>query len=214
MSYPPDPNNPYSKPDQPQQPGYGYPPQQPPQQPGYGYPQQPQQPAQDPYAQQPGYGYPQQPPQQPQPGYGYPAAPPYPGAGYGGGLPGQPMYASWIQRVGAYIIDLVIIDALPLILRVGGTALSVIGDLIALGLFLWLCYMEGTTGQTPGKKALGIRLVREVDGQVIGFGLAVVRKICHIVDSVICCIGFLWPLWDGKRQTLADKIMSTVVVKP
>jgi hypothetical protein len=32
------------------------------------------------------------------------------------------------------------------------------------------------------------------------------------VDSIICYVGYLFPLWDQQRQTLADKIMSTVVV--
>ena len=31
-------------------------------------------------------------------------------------------------------------------------------------------------------------------------------------DSIICYIGWLFPLWDSKRQTLADKIMKTVVI--
>ncbi|MDQ1423726.1 MAG: hypothetical protein QOD72_1224, partial [Acidimicrobiaceae bacterium] len=33
----------------------------------------------------------------------------------------------------------------------------------------------------------------------------------HVADSIICGIGYLFPLWDVKRQTLADKIMKTVV---
>jgi uncharacterized RDD family membrane protein YckC len=32
------------------------------------------------------------------------------------------------------------------------------------------------------------------------------------VDGIICYIGWLFPLWDAKKQTLADKIMGTVVV--
>jgi hypothetical protein len=32
------------------------------------------------------------------------------------------------------------------------------------------------------------------------------------VDTIICYIGWLFPLWDAKRQTIADKIMSTVCV--
>jgi len=32
----------------------------------------------------------------------------------------------------------------------------------------------------------------------------------HIIDGLICNIGYLFPLWDAKRQTIADKIMSTV----
>jgi hypothetical protein len=31
------------------------------------------------------------------------------------------------------------------------------------------------------------------------------------VDSIICFVGYLFPLWDPKRQTIADKIMTTVV---
>ncbi len=48
--------------------------------------------------------------------------------------------------------------------------------------------------------------------QPIGMGKAFVRDIAHIVDSVICYVGWLFPLWDEKRQTLADKMQSTVVV--
>ena len=40
--------------------------------------------------------------------------------------------------------------------------------------------------------------------------MAFVRDLCHIIDQVICYIGYLFPLWDAKRQTLADKIMTTV----
>ncbi len=42
--------------------------------------------------------------------------------------------------------------------------------------------------------------------------MGVVRTIAHIVDSIICYIGWLFPLWDAQRQTLADKIVKTVVL--
>ena len=58
----------------------------------------------------------------------------------------------------------------------------------------------------------GVKLVKESTGQPIGMGLAFVRDIAHIVDSIICYVGWLFPLWDTKRQTIADKIMSTVVL--
>ncbi|WP_067819743.1 RDD family protein [Nocardia inohanensis] len=181
---------------------------------------------------QPGYGgYPQQQP----PGYGYP--PP----GYGGPTP---PYASWLQRVGAALVDGLIIGVPSGILYIigfaigskdmdcttvegdysystecsggltgAGLALVILGGLIAFALSLYFIYMEGTTGQTPGKKILGIKLIREADGQVLGFGMAFVRRICHIVDSLPCYLGWLWPIWDAKKQTFADKILSTIVVK-
>ncbi|MFD8548298.1 RDD family protein [Streptomyces sp. NPDC059649] len=237
-----DPNNPYGQPPQAPQAPYGQQPPVPPQGgPGYGYPQQPQAP------QQP-YGYPQQgqvPPQQPYGGYPQQA-------GYA--MPGMPQgYASWGARVGAYLIDYLIVGLVPTILYfialamsasaatvtpdtsscppgdiqcisdayntaadnatpVGSFVLIAIAGLIGLAAGLFVLAKEGSTGQTPGKKALGIRLVKEATGQPIGFGMAFVRKLCHILDG-FCCLGYLWPLWDEKSQTFADKIAGTVVVK-
>jgi uncharacterized RDD family membrane protein YckC len=210
------PNNPYEKPQNPQnpqqqppqQPGYGYPQQQP-QQPGYGYPQQAPQgvPQQQGYPQQPGYGYPQA-PQVPASAYGYPQQP-----GYGT----QPSYANWGQRFLGTLVDMLVF-AVPYILAGIGAAndipaLAIIGYLIVIGLAIWLLIMEGRTGQTLGKKALGIRLVRESDGQPLGVGMAFVRRLAHFLDTLACYLGWLWPAWDAKRQTFADKVCSSIVIR-
>jgi len=42
--------------------------------------------------------------------------------------------------------------------------------------------------------------------------MSFLRQLVHILDSLACYIGWLWPLWDAKSQTFADKIMNTVVV--
>ncbi|OBA57482.1 hypothetical protein A5647_23560 [Mycobacterium sp. 1100029.7] len=97
---------------------------------------------------------------------------------------------------------------------------STIGQLVQwlatlVGLAYWLWnrgYRQGTTGQSLGKTVMKIKVVSETTGQPIGFGLSVVRDLAHFVDAVICFIGFLFPLWDAKRQTLADKILTTVVL--
>jgi hypothetical protein len=34
--------------------------------------------------------------------------------------------------------------------------------------------------------------------------------VAHLLDSIVCNLGYLFPLWDAKRQTIADKVMSTV----
>ena len=73
-------------------------------------------------------------------------------------------------------------------------------------------YRGGTTGYTIGRGVAGCKLVKESTGETIGMGMAFVRDIAHIVDSIICYVGWLFPLWDNKRQTIADKIMSTVVL--
>ena len=69
------------------------------------------------------------------------------------------------------------------------------------------------TGQSIGKSVMGTYVVRESDGQYIGGGMAIGRSLLHIVDVIPCLVGLLWPLWDAKKQTFADKIVGTVVVK-
>ncbi|MVZ99316.1 RDD family protein [Actinomadura sp. LD22] len=222
-----------------QQPGYGQPPAQPgygqpPAQPGYGQP-----PAQPGYGQppaQPGYGQPAA-----QPGYGQPpAAPPAYGA-QPAPAPAQPAYqevhhhhygstgqlAQWGSRAGSFIIDYLIaivpffvLWLLGNLLASAGSGAAVLGALfmiigiaIWIGVFLWICYQEGTTGQSIGKRQMGTRLIGAQTGQPIGFGMAVARKLAHILDGAVCYLGYLWPLWDERRQTFADKICNTLVVR-
>ena len=136
---------------------------------------------------------------------------PYPSAPYGA-VPTGGSYASWIQRVGAYLIDIGPIIILEAIF-VKVTAIYVIVALAGLGWTIYnRWYQAGTTGQSLGKKVLNLRLVSEQTGEPIGMLMAFVRDICHVVDAIICYIGFLFPLWDAKRQTLADKIVKTVVI--
>jgi uncharacterized RDD family membrane protein YckC len=73
-------------------------------------------------------------------------------------------------------------------------------------------YRQGTTGSSIGKSIMNFKVVSERTWQPIGFGLSIVRQLAHFVDLIICYIGYLFPLWDTKRQTLADKIMITVCV--
>nr|WSW47522.1 RDD family protein [Streptomyces sp. NBC_01001] len=205
-----DPNNPYG-----QQPPQGQP----------GYPQQ------APQGVPPQYGYPQQPPQGvPPQQYGYPqqTPPPY-GAYPPPGMPGMPgsgmpPLAHWGQRFGAYLLDLLIIAGPMYALGFIDLATAdnpataepgiffTIGVLYAIGMAIFQLYKEGTTGQTIGKKVLGISVRREADGNTLGFGMAFVRKLAHALDSLACYVGWLWPLWDEKKQTFADKVCSTVVI--
>jgi len=207
----------YGQPAQPQpgqygqQPGYGGQ-----QQPGYGQPQQPA-----PYGQQPGqYG---QQPQQPgqygqQPGqYGQPGYPQQYGQPGFGAVPGN--LAAWPNRVGGALIDGLIVGV-PYGIGTAFSAnedlaiISLIFYLIGIGLAIWnVIIRQGNTGQTVGKQVLGLKLVGADTGQPVGPGKAFLRQLTHILDSAACYIGYLWPLWDEKKQTFADKINNTYVIK-
>jgi len=168
--------------------------------------------------------YPPPPPNDP---YGeQPAQPQYGAPGYGaqGGY-GAPAvaYASWIQRVGAYLIDYAPVLVFNVLAQTLGrstvdgvrTYNALYSVLSLIGLIIWAYnrwYQAGKTGQSWGKKALNLRLVGEQTGQPIGFGLAFVRDLAHFIDSIICLVGFLFPLWDAKKQTISDKIVKTLVV--
>lgn len=160
--------------------------------------------------------------------YPPPPPPPYPPPPPGSqsqpaGWAGPPL-ASWGERAGAFLVD----AAVPLVILVGGlvvaAAMSALSDalwvlvlLLAYGasfaFVVWNLVQQGSTGQTIGKRTLGIRLLREADGRPVGAGLSIGRYLLHVVDQIPCYVGYLWPLWDRKRQTFADKIVGTVVVK-
>jgi uncharacterized RDD family membrane protein YckC len=90
---------------------------------------------------------------------------------------------------------------------------SGLASLAALVYVVWnYGYKQGTTGSSIGKGIMKFKVVSEKTWQPIGFGMSIVRQIAHFVDAIICYIGYLFPLWDAKRQTLADKIMTTVCV--
>jgi uncharacterized RDD family membrane protein YckC len=184
----------------------------PPPPPGYGQPSYGQ-----PGYDQSGYG---------QPGYGQPPPPP----GYGQPNWGQPSYgpptgtlAEWPQRALGLVVDvafvLVIVVVGIILSAILGAVSSTLGLLVgllvyvvALGYEILQLVKQGNTGQTIGKKIIGLKLVGESTGQPIGAGMSIIRYIAHFVDSLICYIGWLFPLWDAKKQTIADKIMHTVVV--
>ncbi|MCW2856190.1 MAG: hypothetical protein JWR52_1805 [Marmoricola sp.] len=130
-----------------------------------------------------------------------------------GAVPAIP-YAAWPQRFLAWLIDngpvFVVIIILEAALGNGG---NILGDLIALGWFIYnYGIQQGTTGYTLGKGIIGIKTINESTGQPVGTGMAIVRGITHILDTLACFIGWFWPLWDDKRQTFADKILTQVVI--
>jgi uncharacterized RDD family membrane protein YckC len=88
-----------------------------------------------------------------------------------------------------------------------------LGIVAIVAIHLWnRVFRMGRTGQSMGKKVMGIRLVEEYTGRPMGAGMCFVREIAHTLDQFLY-LGYLWPLWDPKRQTFADKILSTVVVE-
>jgi uncharacterized RDD family membrane protein YckC len=220
-------------------PVHGQPPYHP--QPGYGqqsgYGQQPGYDQQSGYGQQPAYG--QQPYDQsgyPQQGYGQAGY----GPAYGPGIIAvRNDYATWGKRVGAYLIDFIPSLIGQVIFYIGygilitnvavqsqsgsaatpnftaGLVPMIIGFVVLLAALGWQIYnrwiVAGKTGQSMGKRVMKISLISEETAQPIGALNAFLRDLVHILDGILW-IGFLFPLWDVKKQTFSDKIMKTAVI--
>ena len=136
---------------------------------------------------------------------GSPVAPP---AGTTG--PSGPR-ASFGQRLGAYLIDVILIAiAVGILTAVLKTTGYFVGIAIGLAYFV---YFEGSpSGQTIGKRVLDIRVIDYATGGSLGYGKAFLRWIGRIVSGAICLLGYLWMIWDKEKQTWHDKIAGTVVV--
>jgi uncharacterized RDD family membrane protein YckC len=136
---------------------------------------------------------------------------------------GYVLLATYGQRVGAFLVDIGIPGgvAVMILLAVLGTRdlaliLGVYGGatVLAMAFMLWNSgYLQGRTGQSLGKRLLGIRLVSRCNCRPVGFGRAVVRQFAHLLDGMPLLLGYLWPLWDEHRQTFADKLCGTLVVQ-
>jgi uncharacterized RDD family membrane protein YckC len=126
--------------------------------------------------------------------------------------------ATWWQRVGAALLDLLsIVVPAALLAQIGVEIGSYWGNVLGIPtwLVIWLynrCYLGGTTGQSWGKRASHLKLVRVTDKQPVGARSAFVRDLAHALDILTIGVGYLFPLWNGQRQTLADKVMKTVVI--
>jgi len=141
--------------------------------------------------------------------------------------------ASWLQRVGATLLD-----AVPLIIATvaffaiwgekaatnDGASWSVSVEITGLPaivlMVLFLAWFvvnwvvgQGTSGQTIGKKIVGIAIVGADTGRPLGPGLTIGRQLIHIVDVLPCFLGLLWPLWDAEKRTFADMATRSRAVR-
>ncbi|WP_006247360.1 RDD family protein [Mycolicibacterium tusciae] len=148
-------------------------------------------------------------------------------------------YTPWFTRVLAYVIDSIPVYLLAII---GGVVLSAwqvettcvsgafcatggsgpsttawiifsVCVLIAMVFSLWnFVVRQGNTGSSIGKQMMKFKVVGEQTQEPIGIFRSLLRQLAHGIDALICYVGFLFPLWDAKRQTIADKLMKTVCV--
>ena len=67
-------------------------------------------------------------------------------------------------------------------------------------------------GYTVGKKVMGIRVVT-TGGEQLDWVKSFIRAVSKILSALALLIGYLWMLWDEKKQTWHDMIADTFVVE-
>jgi uncharacterized RDD family membrane protein YckC len=67
-------------------------------------------------------------------------------------------------------------------------------------------------GATPGKRMLGLVIVDAGTGGRPPLPRLLLRYVGYLLSALPLFLGFLWALWDPRRQGWHDKLAQTVVV--
>lgn len=122
--------------------------------------------------------------------------------------------AGWWYRVGATVVDSIIVGIVQaLLLRGAGSSGAILALLAG---FAYQGWFLSTRGQTPGMMAVGTRLVDAQTGANVSFwrgvGRAAVEQALFVLFVLPGLVDILWPLRDPQRRTLHDKAVGTLVV--
>ena len=135
-------------------------------------------------------------------------------------------YAGFVTRAIAFAIDVALVDLAAVVVAiVVGLGISafevtdvVVTITIAVGGLAYLAWFVGyfamfwsTTGQTPGARAMGVRVVCP-GGEPVRLGAAIVRLAGMALAALPLFAGFLLILVDDRRRGLQDRLARTVVV--
>jgi uncharacterized RDD family membrane protein YckC len=136
-------------------------------------------------------------------------------------------YGSRFGRLIAYILDGLVMGvvlgipysiAMGLLVGASGSSDSaaligmVIMIVVLAAFLLWKPWFWSHGGQTPAYKLLGLRVVRAADGGPVGMGQGIGRMLGYFVSNIVFSLGFVWILFDSKRQGWHDKLAGTVVI--
>jgi uncharacterized RDD family membrane protein YckC len=135
---------------------------------------------------------------------------------------GSPDYAGFGQRAVALLIDwlIVVVVSMPVIVLAFGAeyfsldpmrrawdlVFTLVVGIVVVGFWRYC-------GATPGKLAVGVRIVDARTGAVPSTGRLVVRFLAYVVSALPLYLGFLWAAVDRRKQGWHDKIAGTVVVQ-
>ncbi len=120
----------------------------------------------------------------------------------------------WGILIGLYIALIIVVAILSAISDTLGGLVLFLGWLGILGFSIYnYIYLQGTEGQTIGKKQQNTRLISDETGQPVGIGMAVARYFLGGFLGSICLLDYIWIFIDEENRRLSDKILTMRVVQ-
>jgi len=126
--------------------------------------------------------------------------------------------ASFGRRFVAVIIDVIVLAVFSQVVGQFLKGGHVLNEIVAIGwtplvgALYFTLFEGGASGQTPGKRALKIRVVDVQDDVSIGYIRALLRFIVSWVSLIVLFIGYLSMLGEPSGQTWHDIAARSLVV--
>jgi len=133
-------------------------------------------------------------------------------------------YATWTKRARALFIDSIWWTAIVLFVPLGPS----LDDLLtasdpAASLLVWTLLGQSIPivvtgvlwavwGTSPGKRATRLRIVDADTGRPMTVKQAALRTLGYLLTFTLCGAGFLWVLFNSRKQALHDRLANTVVI--
>lgn len=114
------------------------------------------------------------------------------------------------RRFIASAIDGIIMSIVSSLLYFGASEPGGIASFVIGAVYTWY-FLTAERGQTPGKRIMGIRVIK-TDGSRISDKDALVRYVGAIVGAICLMMGFIWAIFDRHSQAWHDKMAHTYVV--
>lgn len=139
------------------------------------------------------------------------------------------LYAGFLVRLWAYIIDCIIVGCAMLIIRIPMFIISKIFpdlflfrnilfkfDIVDIAIYIisaaYFIIMTYYYGATLGKKAMKIKVVKENEDRLLIIDIIYRETIGRYLSQIILCIGYLLVAIDSRKRGLHDMLCDTIVV--
>lgn len=132
----------------------------------------------------------------------------------------------WVRFVAKLIDNFIVgisglVVQIPLLLIFGvlgssNNSVAILGSMLSVLASIGLpaaysTWFIGRFGATPGKMALGLKVVRS-DGASVTYGRAFARYVSEFLSALILLIGYIIAAFDIEKRTLHDHLCDTRVI--